>query len=106
MNTLIESNGIGAGQCQAGAELEPAGEGGPPAPGDLAVARVEKAGFHKHLTTAENRRLRIYPGVQFVGVFGNRYASDAYEAEVQGTGDLSLLTGAGMIGTVKSKYEA
>src|ERR1051325_4176300 len=88
------------------AELDASPSSAPPAPGDLAVARVEKMGFHKHLTTAENRRLRIYPGVQFVGVFGNRYASDAYEAEVQGTGDLSLLTGAGMIGTVKSKYEA
>src|SRR6266567_3023596 len=76
-----------------------------PLPGDLAVVRVQKAGFHKYLTTAENRRLRLYPGAQFVGVFGNRYASDAYEAEVEGTGNLSLLTGTGMIGTVKSKHE-
>jgi len=76
-----------------------------PTPGDLALVRVERAGFHKHLTTTENRRLRLYPGARFVGVFGNRYASDAYEAEVQGPDNLSLLTGAGMIGTVKSKHE-
>ena len=76
-----------------------------PEPGDLALVRVDKIGFHKYLTTTENRRLRLYPGAQFIGVFGNRYASDAYEAEVQGTGKLSLLTGAGMIGTVKSKHE-
>jgi hypothetical protein len=75
-----------------------------PVPGDLALVRVEKAGFHKQLTTADNRRMRLYPGAQFVGVFGNRYASDAYEAEVEGVKDLSLLTGAGMIGTVKSKH--
>src|SRR6266567_658167 len=77
-----------------------------PLPGDLAVVRVQKAGFHKYLTTAENRRLRLYPGTQFVGVFGNRYAADAYEAEVEGPDNLSLLTGAGMIGTVKSKHDA
>lgn len=77
----------------------------PPSPGDLALVRVQKPGFHKYLTTAQNRRLRLYPGAQFVGVFGNRYASDAYEAEVEGPGNLSLLTGAGMIGTVKSKHD-
>ncbi len=78
----------------------------PPLPGDLALVRVQKAGFHKYLTTAENRRWRLYPGAQFVGVFGNRYAADAYEAEVEGPDNLSLLTGAGMIGTVKSKHDA
>jgi len=78
----------------------------PPVPGDLALVRLDTMGFHKHPTTCENRRLRLYPGVQFIGVFGNRYASDAFEAEVQGTDNLSLLTGAGMIGTVKSKYDA
>ena len=76
----------------------------PPVPGDLALVRVETMGFHKHLTTSENRRLRLYPGVQFIGVFGNRYASDAFEAEVDGTDNVSQLTGAGMIGTIKSKY--
>jgi hypothetical protein len=57
----------------------------PPLPGDLALVRVQKAGFHKNLPTAENRRLRIYPEAQFVGVFGNPSAADAYEAEVEGT---------------------
>jgi hypothetical protein len=66
--------------------------------------RVEKTQFHRHLTTAENRRLRLYPGAQFVGVFGNRYACDAFEAEVLGTDNLAMLTAAGMIGTVKSKH--
>src|ERR1051326_5559346 len=58
--------------------LEQAPVGGP-VPGDLALVRVEKIGFHKYITTTENRRLRLYPGAQFIGVFGNRYASDAYE---------------------------
>jgi len=72
----------------------------------LALVRVQKVGFHKYLTTAENRRLRLYPEAQFVAVFGNRYAADAYEAEIEGPDNLSLLTGAGMIGTVKSKHDA
>src|SRR6266498_2463245 len=76
----------------------------PPVPGDVALVRVEKTVFHKHLTTAENRRMRLYPGAQFIGVFGNRYACDAFEAEVLGPENLSLLTAAGMIGTVKSKH--
>src|SRR5689334_2293229 len=49
----------------------------PPSPGDVALVRVEKTGFHKYYITADNRRLRLYPGAQFTGVFGNRYASDA-----------------------------
>src|ERR1044071_1663750 len=76
-----------------------------PHPGDLALVRVETGGFHKQLTTADNRRMRLHPGALFVGVFGNRYASDAYEAEVQGPDNLSLLTAAGMIGTVISKND-
>ena len=78
----------------------------PPRPGDVALLRVDKAGFHKQLTTAENRRLRLYPGAHFVGVFGNRYASDAYEGFVQGVDKLNMLTGAGMIGTVMSKHSS
>ncbi len=84
--------------------LEEDFETAPPRPGDVALVHVERAGFHKYLTTADNRRLRIYPGDHFVGVFGNRYASDAYEAAVQGLDNLSLLTAAGMIGTIMSKH--
>src|SRR5881409_2753779 len=87
----------------AGLELEelPAPR---PSPGDVALLSVNTMGFHKHITTAENRRLRLYPGAQFIGVFGNRYASDAFEAEVEGLEHLDMLTAAGMIGTVKSKH--
>jgi Domain of unknown function (DUF1611_C) P-loop domain len=77
----------------------------PPAPGDLAVVRIEEIGAHYRLVTADNKRLRIFPGDQFVGVFGNRYATDAFEAEVSGLENLSVLTGGGMIGTVKSKHK-
>src|SRR5436190_3105203 len=76
----------------------------PPRAGDVALVRVEKSGFHKYLITADNRRLRLYPGAHFTGVFGNRYASDAYEGTIQGLDNLNMLTAAGMIGTVLSKH--
>src|SRR5439155_4472618 len=79
-------------------------ESAPPSAGDVALVRVEKTGFHKHLITAENRRLRLYPGAHCTGVFGNRYASDAYEGTVRGLDNLNMLTAAGMIGTVLSKH--
>ena len=77
-----------------------------PQPGDLALVRVENLGYHDKITTAHKGRLRLYPGDELVCVFGNRYATDAYEAEVNTLDDLSLLTNAGMIGTVFSKNVA
>lgn len=77
-----------------------------PQPGDLAVVRVDSLGYHAKIMTAQQGQLRLYPGDLLVGVFGNRYATDAYEAEVQTLEDLSILTNAGMIGTVFSKNAA
>ncbi len=76
-----------------------------PQPGDLVLVRIEEIGAHYRIVTADNKRLRIFPGDHFVGVFGNRYATDAFEAEVNGLSNLSLLTAGGMIGTVKSKHK-
>lgn len=76
-----------------------------PKPGDVVVVEVEAIGNHTKIMTSENRRLRLYPGDLIVGVMGNRYATDAYEAEVVGTNDLHLLTNAGMIGTVLTKNQ-
>jgi molybdopterin-guanine dinucleotide biosynthesis protein len=75
-----------------------------PRVGDIALVKVDRVGYHSSLVTANNRKLRIYQGDLIVGVFGNRYATDALEAEVLGLQDLSILTAGGMIGTVKSKH--
>jgi hypothetical protein len=75
-----------------------------PKVGDLALVKVDRVGYHSSLVTANNRKMRIYQGDLMVGVFGNRYATDALEAEVLGFQDLSILTAGGMIGTVKSKH--
>jgi hypothetical protein len=78
----------------------------PPTPGDLALFRVTRIGSHVRLINTLNQKLRIYTGDLFVGVFGNRYATDALEAVVEGVRNLSLLTTAGMVGTVKSKHRS
>lgn len=73
-----------------------------PRMGDVAVVRVRSINNHTRLTQADCMRLRLYPGVTYVGVFGNRYATSSIEAEVEGTEALHQLTGAGMIGTFRS----
>ncbi|MBK9170507.1 MAG: DUF1611 domain-containing protein [Bryobacterales bacterium] len=77
-----------------------------PRAGDLALVEVDQLGSHERITLRENLRLRIYPGDRIVAVFGNRYATDAYEGEVRDIGDLSLLTAGGMIGTVRSRHRS
>ncbi|MDX1982787.1 MAG: hypothetical protein SFV51_21130 [Bryobacteraceae bacterium] len=75
-----------------------------PAVGDLALVRVTGIGEHERIVTHDNKRLRIYADDLIVGVFGNRYATDAFEGEVAGVHDLSVLTAGGMIGTVRSGH--
>ncbi len=79
---------------------------GVPRAGDLVLVHVGELGSHERMITNDNLRLRIYPGDLLVGVFGNRYATDAFEGEVEDTHDLSLLTAGGMIGTVKSRHRS
>lgn len=74
-----------------------------PRMGDVAVVRVCSVNNHTRLTQADCMRLRLYPGVMYVGVFGSRYATSSIEAEVDGTEALHQLTGAGMIGTFRSR---
>ncbi|HSB56460.1 MAG TPA: hypothetical protein VLD38_01430 [Nitrosopumilaceae archaeon] len=76
-----------------------------PKPGDLVVVKVESNGYHNSIMTVNNKKLRIYVGDLLVGVFGNRYAADAFEGEVNGLEDLSILTAGGMIGTLKSRHQ-
>lgn len=75
-----------------------------PRAGDVVVAEVRSVGAHTRLTLSDNQRLRIYPGDRIVGVLGARYATDAFEAGVVHCEDLHLLTGAGMMGTVRTRH--
>lgn len=77
----------------------------PPKPGDVALVRIHEIRNHTKMVTAACGRLRLHHNDVIVGVFGNRYATDAFEAEVQGLEPLHMLTNAGMIGTVCSKNQ-
>ncbi|MGL4400642.1 MAG: hypothetical protein ACRCXD_12295 [Luteolibacter sp.] len=78
--------------------------GAPPTPGDLALVELEAIGNHSRIVTSDRGAVRLYPGNRMVGVFGNRYATDSFEGEVDGTDQLHILTNAAMIGTVRSKH--
>lgn len=79
---------------------------GAPLVGDVGLTRVSAVGHHARIMTAGSGKQRLYPDDVTVGVFGNRYATDAFEGEVAGTDDLHMLTDAGMIGTVRSRHTA
>jgi len=70
-----------------------------PESGDLGLFRVKTIGYHKQLITKDDRKLRLYENDLFVGVFGNRYATDGFEGRVGRLDKLGMLTGAGMVGT-------
>ncbi|MDG6999161.1 MAG: hypothetical protein JRN15_08615 [Nitrososphaerota archaeon] len=85
-------------------KLAPSSDNEIPEAGDLALLKVESIGYHDTIVSSGNSKLRIYPGDLIVGVFGNRYATDAYEGLVTGTSDLGILTAGGMVGTVVSRH--
>jgi hypothetical protein len=77
---------------------------GLPRVGDVAVVEVGTVRNHTAIHMADHKRMRLYPGDKLVGVFGNRYATDAYEAEVRTADEIHILTTAGMLGTVISRH--
>ncbi|NIN76698.1 MAG: DUF1611 domain-containing protein [Planctomycetales bacterium] len=87
------------------AYLLPGDDSLPPVVGDVALVEVTAVKNHTRIVTRDHQRLRIYEGDQLVGVFGNRYATDAFEAQVAAGDQLHLLTSAGMIGTVVSRNQ-
>ncbi len=79
---------------------------GPPRVGEVALVRIDAVGHHQRVTTSRHGKLRLYAGDYLIGLFGNRYATDGYEGEVQTSSDLHMLTDAGMIGTVLSRSQS
>lgn len=53
-----------------------------PEPGDIVLARVEELGQHHRLELWSGRRARMFPEDEIVLAYGNRYAPDAFEAEI------------------------
>ena len=75
----------------------------PPRVGDVALVSVDSISNHSHIVTSANERRRLYLGDRMIGVFGNRYATDAFEGELRSSGELSILTNAGLLGSVVSQ---
>ncbi|CAN5468797.1 DUF1611 domain-containing protein [soil metagenome] len=80
---------------------------GQPAPGDLALAKVERIGKNTRLELKDGRMSTLFEGDQVVVSFGNRYATMQFEGYAERLGDqCDLLSMAGVCGVVHSKCGA
>lgn len=70
---------------------------GRPQAGDLVLARVDALGQHDGLQLPSGRRKQMFPGDEIVVCYGNRYASNQFEAVVPETlGPCHLVAGGGI----------
>ena len=70
---------------------------GKPQAGDLVLARVDVIGHHRDLHMVNGRRRHLFAGDEVVVAYGNRYASNQFEAIVPETlGPCHLVAGGGM----------
>ena len=75
--------------------------------GDVVVAQVKSVRNHTRIVTSGQARVRLYVGDVVIGVLGNRYATDAFEAYgVIQNGEVDMLTNAGMLGSVLQRNPA
>ena len=73
--------------------------------GDVLVGRVTAVRHHARLMDPHGARVRLYEGDVLVGVAGHRYATDAFDADAEISGeDADLLTNAGMLGRVRRRH--
>src|SRR5213592_3235808 len=76
-----------------------------PEPVDVVVARVDQIGQHKRLELRSGRRALLYPDDEIVLSYADRYAPDAFEAEIPD--DLSpchLVAAGGIASRVLSRH--
>jgi hypothetical protein len=70
---------------------------GAPGSGDLVLARVDALGHHEGLQLPSGRRRQLFPGDEIVIAYGNRYASNQFEALIPETlGPCHLVAGGGI----------
>jgi len=76
-----------------------------PTPGDLVLARVESIGQHPRLQVSSGRRAQLYPGDEIVVCYGDRYATNQWEAVVPPTLEpCDLVAAGGVAGKVLSRH--
>jgi len=77
-----------------------------PAPGDIALARLERIGKNTRLELASGRPCELHVGDLMAVAFGNRYATHQFEGYAQSEEDAcDLLSMGGVCGIVKSRNE-
>jgi dethiobiotin synthetase len=70
---------------------------GAPRAGDLILASVDSLGQHDGLQLPSGRRKQLFPGDEIVVAYGNRYASNQFEALIPETlGPCHLVAGGGI----------
>lgn len=75
----------------------------PPRAGDLILARIDALGFHAGLQLPDGRKRNLFPGDEIVVAYGNRYASNQFEAVVPKTfGPCHLVAGGGVAAKARS----
>lgn len=76
-----------------------------PAPGDLCLVRVLRLGQHRHVELVSGRRAALAVGDELIVAFGNRYASDQFEAVIPSKlDDCHLVAGGGIASMVVSRH--
>jgi hypothetical protein len=77
-----------------------------PQAGDLILAEVLTLGHHKKLEQRNGTLWHIFPGDLIIGAFGNRYATDQYEAYVpsQLVTECDLVSVGGVCGLVVARH--
>ncbi|AYG93934.1 hypothetical protein D8I30_01080 [Brevundimonas naejangsanensis] len=53
-----------------------------PRTGDLLLARVDRLGYQTRLELTSGRKASLHPGDEIILAYGDRYATDQFEAEV------------------------
>lgn len=78
-----------------------------PEAGDLCLATVTKVGHHKHIELVSGRRAPLAVGDTLLLVYGNRYATDQFEAVVpEAPGPCHLAAAGGIAAQVLSRHTA
>jgi hypothetical protein len=72
-----------------------------PAPGDLVLARVDRIGQHTRIQLRGGRRSALFVGDYLIVAYGNRYATDQFEALVpDDLGPCHLVAAGGIAGRI------
>lgn len=78
-----------------------------PKAGDLVLARVETLGHHSRLESPAGRRQTLYPNDEIIVAYGNRYATDQFDAAVpDDLGPCDLVAGGGVAALARAKHRS